>query len=128
MTGLPDPAVKASVWAELIDPNNKDSAYMRDAKMAGFYSLNQLDIVSPYFDKFFDVLPLIYKQSSYRSFQSFFYNLLPRMVVTDEHIVKLIVLKQETPDNEKNFMTILQDGIELLLRSKQIRELSEEQK
>ena len=92
--------------------------------MAGFYSFGQLDIVSPYFDKYFDILPTLYKQMSYRSFESFFYNLLPRMAVTDEHIVKLIALKQETPDNEKNMMSILQDGIELLLRTKQIRELN----
>ena len=70
----------------------------------------------------------MYKQSSYRSFESFFYTLLPRLAVTDEHIVKLVVLKQDTPDTEKNFMIIIQDGLELLLRTKLIRELAMQQK
>lgn len=34
---LPDPAVKERIWQQLNDPANKDSNYVRDAKMAGFY-------------------------------------------------------------------------------------------
>ena len=33
MASLPDPAVKAKVWADLVDPNNSDSVYIRNAKM-----------------------------------------------------------------------------------------------
>jgi hypothetical protein len=51
--------------------------------------------------------------------------MLPRSgEIKDEHIVKLMCLKQETPDNEKQFMKSLQDGIELLIRSKEIRALN----
>ena len=46
--------------------------------------------------------------------------------IKDEHIVKLMCLKQETPDNEKQFMNILQDGIEQLIRAKQIRALKKQ--
>lgn len=44
--------------------------------------------------------------------------------IKDEHIVKLICLKQDTPDTEKMFMNTLQDGIEILIRSKEIRALN----
>lgn len=37
ISSLPDPEVKAKVWAEITDPNSKDSSYVRAAKMAGFY-------------------------------------------------------------------------------------------
>ena len=37
MASLPDPEVKAKVWAEITDPNTSDSLYVRQAKMGGFY-------------------------------------------------------------------------------------------
>ena len=96
---------------------------MKEAKMAGFYAINQIDIIEPYFDKFYQVLPSMHKQLTLNSFNSFFNMLLPRLKIKDSHVVTLVALKQDTPDNEKNFMNTLQNGIELLLRSKQIREL-----
>lgn len=50
--------------------------------------------------------------------------MLPRMKISDSHIVKLVSLKLETSDNEGMFANTLQDGIELLMRSKAIRELA----
>ena len=38
MAGLPDAAMKAKIWAEIIDTNSKDSVQHRTAKIAGFYS------------------------------------------------------------------------------------------
>ena len=37
MASLPNPEIKAKVWAEITDPNNSDSLYVRQAKMNGFY-------------------------------------------------------------------------------------------
>jgi hypothetical protein len=50
--------------------------------------------------------------------------MLPRMEIKDEHIVKLMELKVETSDNEATFSNMLQDGIELLIRSKTIRDFA----
>lgn len=55
----PDPKVKEKVWNELIDPNSKMSVYDKYAYMEGFYNFNQIDIIRPYFDKFYDVLPIM---------------------------------------------------------------------
>ena len=38
MAGLPYAAMKAKIWAEIIDTNSKDSVQHRTAKIAGFYS------------------------------------------------------------------------------------------
>ena len=68
MASLPDASVKATIWSEITDPNNTESKKMKEAKMAGFYSINQIDIIEPYFDKFYDVLPLMHKQLALNGF------------------------------------------------------------
>jgi len=121
----PEPEVKAKVWNDLIDPANDESLYIRRAKMGGFYARSQIGIVAPYFEEFYNVLSHANKQMSYRNFDQFFRTMLPFVgEIKDEHIVKLVCLKQDTPDTEKVFMTMLQDGIELLVRAKEIRALN----
>ena len=82
-SSLPDPEIKARVWAEVTDPSNTDSLYKRRAKIEGFYAFSQFDIVEPYFDKFFDVLPMVYEKMTHKNFEGFFYGFLPRMEVKD---------------------------------------------
>lgn len=125
IASLPDAAGKAKIWAEITDPNNKDSAYIRRAKMSGFYGNDQLDIIQPYFDKFYETLPVAFKTMQYRNFEAFFHSMLPKHYeIKDEHIVRLVCLKQDTHDTDKVFMNTLQDGIELLIRIKEIRALN----
>jgi len=53
--------------------------------------------------------------------------MLPRMgEIKNEHIVRLVCLKQDTPDTDKVFTKTLQDGIELLIRTKEIRALNKQ--
>jgi hypothetical protein len=102
------PQVKAKVWADLFDPNNTDSVYIRNAKMNGFYRVDQTDIVAPYFDKFYEVLPLMFKTFTNKKFSGFFNHMHPRAGdIKDEHIVKLVCLKQVTHDRDKVFMNTL---------------------
>lgn len=121
MASLPDAELKAKVWAEIIDANSKDSQYIRIAKIAGFYSSCQLDIIAPYFDKYYEELPRLAKEATFRYLETFFYQLLPTMQIADSHIVKLVSIKANTPDSESNFTKMLQDGIEVLIRCMEIR-------
>jgi hypothetical protein len=94
MASLPNPDNKAKVWAEITDPNNTDSLYVRQAKMNGFYGHDQHDIVKDYFEKFYEILPIMHKNSTHKKFDSFFNTMLPRSgEIKDEHIVKLMCLK-----------------------------------
>ena len=93
--------------------------------MAGFYSYKQLDLIRPYFEKFFQVLPQIYEKQAFKNVEYFFHSLLPRMEIKDEQIVKLIALKLQTTDINTNFASILTEGLELVMRSKAVRELAE---
>lgn len=124
-SSLPDAAVKAQVWAELCDPNSKESLYTRRAKMSGFWVKSHSDLTEEYVDKFYDVLVDLNEKVTYKYMETFFYSMLPRNTVKDEHIVKLLSLKLSNPDTKSMFGNILQDGIELLVRSKQIREFAQ---
>ena len=93
--------------------------------MAGFYSYKQLDLIRPYFSKFIDFLPVLYEKKSFKSVESYFHSLLPRLEIEDEHIVKLLSLKISIPDNNTNFANLVSEGIELMLRSKEVREYAE---
>ena len=44
------------------------------------------------------------------------------MEIKDEHIVKLLALKLQTADNNTNFANLLNEDLELVMRSKQVRE------
>jgi hypothetical protein len=48
--------------------------------------------------------------------------MLPLFEIEDDHILKLLTIKSEVPDNNNTFINILQDGIEKLIRCKKIRE------
>ena len=118
---IPTAENKAHVWEQLTDTNSTESIYKRGAKMGGFYSWKQLDLIRPYFDKFYEVLPHIYEKSTFKYVENF-YTLLPRMEIKDEHIVKLLALKLQTADNNTNFANLLNENLELVMRSKQVRE------
>jgi hypothetical protein len=74
--------------------------------------------VRPYFEKFYEVLPHIYEKQAFKVVENFFHSMLPRMEIRDEHIVKLLQLKLQTPDNNTNFTNLINEGIELVIRSK----------
>lgn len=118
---LPDAAVKAQIWADITNPASTDSLYVKSAKMGGFYNWEQLDLIEPYFEKFYEILPELHEKYTFKEFDTFFFSLLPSMTIRDSHIVKLVELKLQVSDNEKMFANTLQDGIEILMRSQRAR-------
>ncbi len=124
MAGLPDPENKAKVWAELTDPTSTLSLYVRTAKMSGFYSPDQLDLIKPYFQKYFEILPTLSQQTTFKYISTFFHQMLPTTVIEDSYIVKLVALKNDAPDTAKNFRTMIDEGIDVLIRTMQIREFA----
>ena len=92
--------------------------------MAGMFSAKSIDLVRPYFEKFYDELPFVYKNHSRKYLETYMFSLLPRLEVKDSHIVKLVSLKKQTPDNESMFANMLNEGVDLLLRTKEIRDFA----
>ena len=46
------------------------------------------------------------------------------MEIKNEHIIALVSLKIKCPDNNSNFANMLNDGLELVMRSKEVREFA----
>jgi len=65
---IPTAENKAEIWEAVTSETSDYSMYEREAMISGFYSYGQLDILEPYFDKFFEVLPGIYKKQADRYF------------------------------------------------------------
>ena len=124
--GLPDQEVKAQVWREITDPGFPDNPIVKQAKMAGFYSTNQLDLIEPYFEKFIDALRLQREMNSYKGMCQFFHGMLPRIEVQDKYIFKLYELLHETPDSEAMFQATLKDGLDILFRTRNIVRMAEQ--
>ena len=57
--------------------------YEKESLIDGFYSYDQLDILEPYFDKYFDAIPEIHATQANRYFERFLYTLLPKMVIKE---------------------------------------------
>ena len=115
---------KEKVFSQLTEPNSELSAHERGALMAGFYSWDQVDELAPFYERFYDSLALMEDGHTYKYLSKYFYAMLPRMQITEQHIVKLMTLKTQVADTNSAWINILQDGIELLLRSKRIREFA----
>lgn len=78
---------KEAVWKEITDPSSELSLYQKGALMGGFYSFKQLNIIRPYFSKFIEQLPSLYKQQTFKFMEAFSGSLLPRLEVEDSYIV-----------------------------------------
>jgi len=66
----------------------------------------------------------MHESLTYKYLDTFFTYMLPRMNIKDSHIVKLVTIKASIADTNSMFMNILQDAIELLIKSKKIREFA----
>jgi len=119
-----EPANKEQVWKDLLDPKSDYSLYDRRALMEGFYAWDYMAECEPFFDRFFTEINNVSAQHTHKNLESWFFSLLPRMKIEDSHIVKLLQLKARVADNNAKLSNMLQDGIEIMVRSKTIREIA----
>lgn len=57
---LPDADLKAKLWREITDPDSKEPQKDLKQKMACFFQPRlQLDLIKPYFQKFYEELPKV---------------------------------------------------------------------
>ena len=116
---LPDSATKEKIWSEILDPESTFSLYQKRAKMVGFFQINQIEICTPFFDKFFDSLEN-FESQSFKFIEIFFKLMLPRFVIKDAYLQKMENLKT----SDAGYQKVVADGLELLLRSKSVREFA----
>lgn len=93
--------------------------------MAGFYAPSQLDLVRPYFDKYYEALRDFNTHHGYRYMETFIYAMRPVLEILDSHIVKMVTIKGNVPDTDSAYKKTLEENIELLIRCKTLRDLAQ---
>lgn len=67
--------------------------------MGGFYSWGQFEICKPYFDMYYEELKDADSKFTTKMVEAFLGGMRPTMEITDAHIVKLVTIKGNVPDN-----------------------------
>lgn len=82
---LPDPEQKERIWAVVTDLDNSENLQSIQIKLNGFFRRNQqLDLIQPYFKKYFDMLGLIVDRKDREYAEAFMNTLSPAFMATDE--------------------------------------------
>lgn len=126
MAASATPDVKAQVWHDLLSPDSKYSLYEKRALMTGFYSGADMDNYRMYAEKFYQCLPTLSQEHTYKFIETFFANMLPTLEIDDGHIVSLMHVKMSVADTNGMYQNVLQDAVERLLKMKRIREYSKQ--
>jgi hypothetical protein len=71
--------------------------------MNGFYAWGQFDLVKPYFDRYYEELKDLDGKQTTKFVEAFLHGMRPTMEITDAHIVKLVVIKGNVPDNNSAY-------------------------
>lgn len=119
---IADAQNKEKVWKDITDPKSTFSSEQKGALMEGFWVQDQLELVRPFFDRYFEIIPEIESQHGFKYLGMFCLDFYPTVEVQDKHIVKLANIKSKVPDTNKTFQNTLQNAIERCLRFKNIRE------
>jgi len=115
---LPDAKVKAEAW-ERIKTDQTSSFHVIRAVMFGFYSWNQMELLAPYKDKFFEDVHGIFKDKT-REFSGAYGVYLFPDDPEDESLITRTeqFLKTVNVDDEKPLERTLKDQLDDLKRSK----------
>lgn len=128
----PDGQIKKQVWSQMTaDPAQGISAVQQEAMLNGFYEWGQNDILEPYYAQYFSVLTDkgFYGAKSYKYLKEFVKGLLPRQKeVTEVDIAKmqkvLDTIPQQDPNASQAYIKLLQEAVELLQRTKRLRDFA----
>ena len=82
---LPNADLKAQLWADLVNMDSKDSILESQQKISGFWSrYQQLDLIQPYFDKYYQMLHDVIEKKDREFAQIFMTSLSPAFLARDE--------------------------------------------
>jgi hypothetical protein len=81
---LPDAELKAKLWAEITDLESIDTLLVFQQKVAGFMKrFQQLDLITPYFDKYYEVVHELVEKSEREKAEIFISSLSPAFMARD---------------------------------------------
>ncbi len=114
----PTAVAKELAWAEIIDRTDVPNAIM-EATIGGFVQPDQVDLLSHYRDRYFEVLPSVWRERTSEMAQSITMGLYPFLLVDDRTIAATdAFLAQDLPTGCRRLVSEGRDGVLRALRAR----------
>lgn len=123
---LPEPALKEKLWNEITDFESKDTLIQTQTKIAAFFKKQQqLELIKPYFQKFYDIILDIVEKKD-REFSEVFMNRMsPSFMATENDEAELKRILEATKPDRNFFILFLKKQLETIDTIKKSRHLCE---
>jgi len=123
---LPDEALKARLWDEITDSASTDSLMEVRLKVQGFWQRHQqLDLMTPYFEKYYATVQKIVEQRDREFAEVFINGLSPAFMAREQDESAFKELLSRTSDDSHFFTLFLKKQIETIDIIKKSRHLCE---
>ena len=121
---LPDAALKEDLWKQINDADTKETLKDITQKIGCFFQRKQqLSLLEPYFDKYYEALPRVI-ESRNREFSEIFMNhMSPAFMARDSDLNRFKEMQKES--NPEFFTLFLKKQVETIEISKRARHLCE---
>ncbi len=113
---IPTAENKAKHWEMFIDEKTKENDHMLFASMGGFNSWENLELLKPYVDKYFDVIASVFAKRS-RTYAETFFMVLKPLEASEDVLHRYEGLLTKVKDEEKTFKKDVLEEISDLKRT-----------
>ena len=123
----PDESLKEQLWEDMINESSRDTLMETKNKVQGFFQRShQLEMIKPYFSKFYEVLPGIVDKRDREFAEIFMNNLSPAFMAReeDEQAFKAM-LEGPVAAKHEFFMLFLKKQLENITITQKSRHLCE---
>lgn len=124
---LPDPEQKERIWATVTDLDNTETLQSIQIKLSGFFRRNQqLDLIEPYFTKYFDMLGMVVDRKDREYAEAFMNTLSPAFMATEQIESQFREYLRNPVYQDRNFFVLfLKKQMEIIETVRKSRKLCE---
>lgn len=123
---LPDEALKAQLWDEITDSAHTCTLMEFRQKLRGFWQRDQqLDLIKPYFDRYYKVVEKIINERDREFAEVFMMATSPAFMARDEDLKSFEDILDRTSEEKNFFILFLKKQIETIGITKKSRTLCE---
>lgn len=123
---LPDAALKEKLWNEITDAATSESLSEIKNKISGFHQRkNQLDLISPYFEKYYTILGKIVETRDREFAETFMQHLTPAFMAREHDTAQFKDLLANAKEDKQFFILFLKKQIESIDMIQRSRKLCE---
>mmetsp|Transcript_23446 Transcript_23446/g.36122 ORF Transcript_23446/g.36122 Transcript_23446/m.36122 type:complete len:210 (-) Transcript_23446:25-654(-) len=126
---LPDPEQKERIWASITNFENEDTLETAQIKMQGFFKKNQqLELIQPYFEKYFDVMGEVVEKKDREFAEIFLNSMSPAFMARDSDETAFREYLRNPAFKERSFFILFlkkqMETIETVRKSRHLCETS----